>query len=978
MDFESLQKLRFFLAIIFPVVGRNLIKPEKADEWFERHPHLKSRVEHLRDSKIGSNLLRVNETFGTGNLTAEHLDWSLIPEETAAVLRAGIMVATIVCILVPVAMWFIWPALSQEAITGLAGSAVAGWSVVLWMMVGALTWGCLLAGTAVANRMVFLPAMLVFIYFTGAMTASLPRSWWNITVSLCAAGAIVLCEARSVNVQVKKTWGGIIACVLAGMITGFIMIAATPACRLFPGRVLVTGLALGVPLGVGLWWCGRRLASYVTARGSTPFLLRLDISVAILAGLHLCLTTSLAVRGGILVPAQYLQPMAVQITGYLWPFYYFVGIGVVFKVLRQTTVVNMTVRELLPARFFIPAALALLAVASTVAWSESLVQWLISRHVSMLTSIIVALHAATAWIWSRPLLALTLEWFRWVLLAISAFAIWNMLRRRLDAGMMAGLLFPTLFIGLGIYEYFFEFAGFIRSPAHTAVSLFTFSIFGLWMAHTTLLPFLTGESSWWPRPARIVLYCAGLMFVLLPIHIRAAVHDSTLSKEIYLYLFFGIIDLGLPYYLYVYASQRFRQMPLSAPALLGIFGIGAALSVPFTILDKLAASGWSIGAVWTMANAQVTASLKGSPLVVVMHFLPPTWIVVRSLLSIGSVLVVGAVVRQRMRGREFAPAAAVFAVIATATGLACFANRSLELPLLPLGILQLITPMNVSREVDVALVARYLSFVIPAFLISLVLISRSRRLVRIAGFVAAILVHAVLAILWPEHEPWMRSSGVLSTVGIAGIVVLILLLVAVRNRLDALLSLREDIDAGSPLVPWKELRVAGLAVIILLTLISVWQLHEGRMVPHEVGKPAVVVRLPAFWHDETIISDMSGLRQFVASTNEPFPPRLIVDVRSGETADIRTLLETTAVEVSQRLKGFKPTKLTRGDQFCPGALALDFEFEAHVANTTFPAMGTIVVAPVRSGTVLIFTMVFTVGDRERRWDPAYTLQVMQR
>ena len=352
MDFQSLQKLRFFLAIIFPVVGRNLIKPEKADEWFERHPHLKSRLEHLRDSKLGSNLLRVNETFGTGNLTVERLDWSLIPEETAAVLRAGIVVAIIVCILVPVAMWFTWPALSQEAITGVAGSAVAGWSVLLWMMAAALTWGCLLAGTAVANRVVFLPAILIFIYFTGAMTASLPRSWWNIAVSLCAAGAIVLCEARSVNVQAKKTWRGIITCVLTGMITGFIMIAATPACRLFPGRVLVTGLALGVPLGVGLWWCGRRLASYITARGSTPFLLRLDISVAILAGLHLCLTTSLAVRGGILVPAQYLQPMAVQITGYLWPFYYFVGIGVVFKVLRQTTVVNMTVRELVPKRIF--------------------------------------------------------------------------------------------------------------------------------------------------------------------------------------------------------------------------------------------------------------------------------------------------------------------------------------------------------------------------------------------------------------------------------------------------------------------------------------------------------------------------------------------------------------------------------------------------------------------------------------------------
>jgi len=34
------------------------------------------------------------------------------------------------------------------------------------------------------------------------------------------------------------------------------------------------------------------------------------------------------------------------------------------------------------------------------------------------------------------------------------------------------------------------------------------------------------------------------MFVLLPVHVRAAVHDRTLSNEIYLYLFFGIVDCG--------------------------------------------------------------------------------------------------------------------------------------------------------------------------------------------------------------------------------------------------------------------------------------------------------------------------------------------------------------------------------------------------------------------------------------------------
>jgi hypothetical protein len=978
MDFQSLQKLRFFIAIVFPVAGRSLITPEKAEEWLERHPRLKSQLVHLRDSKVGANLRHANETFGTGYFDAVRLDWSLIPGEAAAVLRAGVAAAAFVCVLVPIAMRVPWPELSREAITGVAGGAVAGWSVALWMAAAALAWGCLLAGTAAANRAAFLPAILVFLFFTGAMTASLPRSWWNLALPLGAADAVVFCEARSVPVRAARAWRGVVTCVPAGMMIGFILIAATPAGRWVPGRVLAAGLAAGVPLGVGLWWYGRRLAGRIAARGSTPRLLRLDAAVAILAELHLCLTASLAARGGILVPAQDLQEQAVQITGYLWPFYYFVGVGVVFKVLRQTKVLHTAVRELVPARVFLPIGLALLAAATAAAWSESLASWLSSRQTPVLAAAAGGLHAATAWIWSRPLWAQTLEWFRWVLLVIFALAVWNAARRRLDAGRMAALLFPTLLLGLGTYEYFFEFAGFARSPAHTAASLFTFSIFGLWLANTALRPFLTGESEWWPRPARIALYCAGLMFVLLPVHVRAAVHDHTISSEIYLYLFFGIVDLGLPYYLFIYAGRRFRRLPLTAPALLGVFGVGAALSVPFTLLDKLAASGWSAAAVWAAAGAQVEALLQGGLPAEAVHFLPPTWIVVRGLLAIGAVLAVGAAVDRRMRGREFAPAATVFAVAAAATGLACFANRSLELPLLPPRIVQLIAPMNVSREIDAALAARYLSMVIPAFLIGLVLTGPPGWFVRIAGVGTAILAHAAIATLWPAHEPWLRSSGVLAAAGAAAGVALLVLLVAVRVRLDTILALREEVDAGSRLVSWNELCVAGLALVLGLTLVAAGRIPAGRMVPREVGRPAVAVSLPAFWHDETAADGTPEWRQFVASTGEPFPPRLAIAVRACESADVRTLLETVGVEVSHRLDGFTPAKRTAWGQFRPGALALDFEFEARVANTAFPALGTIVAAPSRSGAAVVFTMVYTVGDRERQWDLARALQAMPR
>jgi hypothetical protein len=93
---------------------------------------------------------------------------------------------------------------------------------------------------------------------------------------------------------------------------------------------------------------------------------------------------------------------------------------------------------------------------------------------------------------------------------------------------------------------------------------------------------------------------------------------------------------------------------------------------------------------------------------------------------------------------------------------------------------------------------------------------------------------------------------------------------------------------------------------------------------------------------------------------------------------VRPLLEAVAVDVSQRLDGFAPTKRAARDRFRPGALALDFEFEARVANTAFPAMGTIVAAPAQPGAAVVFTMVHTVGDRERQWDLARALQALPR
>jgi hypothetical protein len=352
---------------------------------------------------------------------------------------------------------------------------------------------------------------------------------------------------------------------------------------------------------------------------------------------------------------------------------------------------------------------------------------------------------------------------------------------------------PLALLWLAIAQYFFEFSSLGRSPRVSAASLLAFAIFILWLSHMSMRHFVAGDSAGWPRAARVVLYSAALMLVLLPVHARAAMHDPKLAHEIMLYLFTGILDLGLPFYLHLYARRNFQRMPFTAVQLLACFGLGAALSVPFTILDKLAVSAWSFDAVWTTVNAQVQCSscTRAASSTRSTAFLPPAWLVGRALLAWSAILAIGVLVHRRMAGRELAPAATVVAVLAVATGLACFTNRTLEVPLLPNSVVQLLTPTRVSRAVDVALVARYLSFVIPALIVGLTLISSEPRRWRVTAIGAALALHLGITWLWPAQEPWLRSTGVLSTAGAAGGLALFALVVVMRDRLAAVLLLRE-------------------------------------------------------------------------------------------------------------------------------------------------------------------------------------------
>ncbi|MEW5918177.1 MAG: hypothetical protein AB1762_17375, partial [Gemmatimonadota bacterium] len=947
--------------------------------WLERYPRIAKRWNTLRASALRSNTQRVATTFVLGTYHDKQLDWNKIPPESTSILRLVIVLGTLLCVLLPIAIKVVWPPLSKEAITGVAGADVAGWSVWIWMFAYAVGWACALAGTAAASRAAFVPAVGLFVYFGVVVVAALSKTWLNALVAIEAAAALVYCESRRERVRRRDVVQGLLTSVFGGQAVAFALIVATPITAFFRPRLTLGVMIVGTAIGIGLWALAPKLRRQ-GEHGAVP--VRLDHAVLALAGVHLLLLATLVVRGGLVVPAQGIASFSVAITGHLWPLYYFLGIGVMFKVLRQANTVQRAATELVKGRYFVPFTVAVLVVALAVAWSEAVVARPAVRWPFWLRGLAEGTYAISAWVWARPLVGFTMGPMKWILLLAFIIAIWAIVKRRFHSGVAAGLLFTVILLWLAVFEYFFEYTGFSRSYQHNALSFLVFSAFVLWLTYRTAFDFVGGSSTWWPGPARVALYASGVLFVLLPVHARAALHDGTLPNEIFLYLFFGVIDLGLPYYLYVYAQRRFQELPLSVPAMLGLFGVGAALSVPLIVLDKLALARWSTAAMWQRASEQATAILAGTPLPPLQAVLPPAWLLLRGLLVIALLVSAAVLARRYSKHVRLAPAVAVFSAVAVGAGLASFSNRSVDLPLMPLRIVQLITPLSVSLSIDAALIARHLSYFLPAMLVGLMLTMPQSRVPRALGVAAAYVLHASLSLTWPRGEAWLRSTGALVLLGTAGVVLFIWLTAVLRDRLDAVLARKSESltpDDSAQLLPAGDVRWLCITLLLVLSSATVLKAYSGRLRPHRVVNSSLVAQVPAMWQvtESTPFANQSTLALVGRSYTE-FRPVLWTDLRHADTADARAVLQRAALETAERVAEFEPLKFDTWDQFYPGSLLLDFRVALTPSDTGRRLFGTMVLAPVPNGQALVAAVIHDIDDRDRRWDLARILGALPR
>ena len=227
----------------------------------------------------------------------------------------------------------------------------------------------------------------------------------------------------------------------------------------------------------------------------------------------------------------------------------------------------------------------------------------------------------------------------------------------------------------------------------------------------------------------------------------------------------------------------------------------------------------------------------------------------------------------------------------------------------------------------------------------------------------------------------MRSTGALALAGIAGVVTFLWLAGALRDRLDQLLEPHAPDPkasfASTRLLLTRELRVACVAVLFALGITFGYRAYARRLVSHAVAVNSVAARLPADWRRVTSDEAPAPL-VLTAASYAGTPSQLWADVRPYEIGATRTLLQNVAMETAQRLPEFTPTKLEAWEQYYPGSLALEFRYAPAPGDTTIWLLGTTAVAPMPNGQALIATVLYVVGDAERRWDLARAFLALPR
>jgi hypothetical protein len=1017
-----------FMESLYPFLGKARNKASSAASRRLSRMRAGAFLNRRLSGRRGQAIKSVGEEFYWRDMTREREALAGLPPESLVVLRPVFLVSLALCFLLPFTLMFPYPAIAPSAISG-AGGPVAGWSVGLWALTTALAWGCLLAGTGSANRPSgFLAAGLYL--FIMAVTAPVGSKLNLIPVSTTLLAAAV-CEHRMKRPGIRDRLAGLILCILIGMPCGVVLWKCLPPWSILKSTGLPVRMAFGGLLGIVIFFLSRTDDARRSVKTLSTLLLPLGRTVYAVTGLTLLFLTSLAFSIDFGAFADVLLRGEHYLTGFLWPVWYFIGVGIIFRLIRNSTTIVGAVRSLVRPSWFIPLTLVALAAALAVTLSYKLIMfgdpyswppWILKLAWEIY-------KATKQSIWQDPMYSFSLEPMTWVFIFDLLAVIWLAAKRMLNAERMASLLFFTLLAWFIFFEYYFESFSLARSHHHSMLILFLSSIWLLWFLHSIGLRVGTKSSPLWPATARLPAYGALLLFILLQFHARTAIRDFKVLNEIFYYLFRGIIDVGLPFVLYVYAGRRLGELPVPLTRLFAFFCLGGAITMPLAILDKLAYSHWSWPALQASIDAQYGQLMAGTlPPTGQAVSLPTDWLLARGAIVMVILFLAAMIVKKTRLGRPHSFAPVLFFVTSLAMGLAAFSNTLIALPFVPPRWELYYRPIHQSLLLDHDLLFLYLTYNIPALILVLSLTLPKGRfvLLPVAGVILAASIHLGLLLIWPAHSAILLSTGFADTMLVAGAAMFALLIHLARRGMDSArlpepdsavasaepttgLAGAPEIETGSVQPPSAPIRpVVGptarvvfiVAGSLALCGIAFIQWNAARLdskaqstssfltdlfVPSSrYSLPAMELpdgfyfkKVPGFdgqlplgasWlplPSDKLPPDLKAM--FIRREKGDWKPVLSIGLRADAGSNVRDLLGKLEEEVRKRSElNYERIRVEDWGHIFPGAVSEDFRMDQAMPDgRVFHLTATTVLLPQAGGTAGILTLACEAVD----WEP---------
>lgn len=984
----TLRKLGNYLAGLFPFLSRFADWIAEAVRKKFQDSVLETRWTDFRNSQRVSSVWKFIERFYWRNYSKDRLDFDAPPPESLVVLRPIFQLCALLCVLIPLTQFTIQP-VAIETFSGFKGAAPM-WSVLLWIIVLPCAWSSLLTGAALSNRIVYCVSAISALYFLSTCVLLLPRDFANALLTTAAFLSLFYCERNLLRQDKLSNWLSALNVIVVGCAAGIQLYILTPLKPLLsphlpagdnPTMSLVYGGSAGVLLGlICLGLARSSFADKLFSRGNVSP----GIAVWSLASLLLAFLTFAVIRGGISAEGGMLISSLGLTNSYLWPIWYFVGVGVVHKLIGSSKSVTASIQGLLPPKAVVPVLVTLLIGVTLVCSSDQAALALSTASgtagQSCFYFFAFIYQQSKSWLWTKPIESMAAHWFLNVLLVDVAIVLILSLQKKLTSDAMIRLFYLTGLAALLIWEYLFQLSSFARTPTHSVVALFLFSAWLLWLMHTVGWNKCLQSSPAWPSRGRLPIFAGVLTLALLEIHSRGASKDIKVVNELFLVMFRGAIDVGLPYFLFTWVSRRVPRLPVTIPAMLSLFSIGALTAFAFNVLDKAACSNYIGSMFLKIVDTQAQSSLNTGNVNVALD-VPQYQLLLRSLLyTCGLVLVFYCRrVRSRFVITTDSNIANMFLMMAFGSGVASFSHALVDLPVTT-WMRALIAPLLQETTFNCNVFLSYLAYWLPALMLGIAQTAVApsvRRKVLLFAATSSIAFNFFAFALYRQYEAYLRATDTLNLmlVMVSGVLVLFVMygisLVIPRTTI-----------APTPLLSSR----SGVALILLIEAVcvcAVWNRPALRLTTVPLTNIQTTVQLADNW--KALAPPLTGRNQpnlpatFVRRSLDGTTTLLQIGERNPHPEGIEPLMKQLLLSAAQsgRFPNLRLLKIDQWHRFASGALACHFSYSlpAKSHSAQMPESGLTVLVPNRNGKVLFFTLFTSPSAIElEEWEIAVALQ----